>query len=148
MFCPKCNVELDANSRCPHCGYTANMNDDQDVQTMSNREARNYDGITIEEESNYRKETKTTQQSQQSAYNYNKRPNSGYYRSRNSSGVKVRYINLGNLASSNMSWLTKGIIALGGIAVLAFFFFVALPVLLTLVGVGIVAWIIFRFFRR
>jgi hypothetical protein len=38
--------------------------------------------------------------------------------------------------------------AIGGIAIIGFFFFVALPALLTLLGVGVVAWLIFHFFKR
>ncbi len=134
MLCPKCNIELDTNGKCPNCGY------EQDAQVMSNREVNNYSGVTIEEENNVHKETASSQ-----TYNYNRNTNGGFYTSRN--GMNVRYVRLGG-SSRRSSWLTKGLFAIGGLAILGFFFFVALPVLLTLVGVGIVAWIIFKFLRK
>ena len=82
---------------------------------MSNREINNFDGITIEDENNYRKET-TQENQQQYQQSYNNR----YYRSPRSSGIKVRYINLGGKSSS--SWLTRGLMAIGGIAIIGFFF--------------------------
>lgn len=131
MRCPNCNSELDANGNCPNCGAH------QNVQTMTDREARNYSGVTIEEEGNYQKETA-----------YKDESNSSYHQTYQSpGGVKVRYVRLGGRSSSS-GWLTKGLFALGGVAVLGFFFFVALPVLLTVLGAGIVAWLIFKFFRR
>lgn len=135
MRCTKCNHELDEHGICPNCYHI------YDVQTMSNREINNFDGITIEDENNYRKET-TQENQQQYQQSYNNR----YYRSPRSSGIKVRYINLGGKSSS--SWLTRGLMAIGGIAIIGFFFFVALPALLTLLGVGVVAWLIFHFFKR
>lgn len=51
MRCTKCNHELDEHGICPNCYHI------HDVQTMSNREINNFDGITIEDENNYRKET-------------------------------------------------------------------------------------------
>ena len=50
MRCTKCNHELDEHGICPNCYHI------HDVQTMSNREINNFDGITIEDENNYRKE--------------------------------------------------------------------------------------------
>ena len=136
MRCPKCNTELDQNGTCPACGYQQSQN--ENVQAMSGREADSYSGITIEDEGNYKKEStyRETQENKTYRQTYS-RPG----------GVRVHYMRLGG-RSSNSGWLTKGLLALGGAAVLAFFFFIALPVLLTLLGAGIVAWIIFRFFRR
>ena len=151
MLCPKCNNEINNNRKCPYCGYDINMENDRDkVQTMSGREARNFDGITIEEENNFAQEN--THSYRQSSYqnqqrNYQQR--GSYYTNRNHSGVKVRYINLGGLGkSSSSNWLMRGLFALGGLAILGFIFFVALPALLTIVGVGIIAWIIFKIFKR
>ena len=44
MRCTKCNHELDEHGICPNCYHI------HDVQTMSNREINNFDGITIEDE--------------------------------------------------------------------------------------------------
>lgn len=132
MRCTKCNHELDEYGICPNC-YNI-----QDVQTMSNREANHYDGVTIEDENNIHKE-QYQQNSHQQSYHQRR-----YYHSPRN-GFKVRYINLGG---NSTNWLTRGLIAIGGIAILGFFFFVALPVLLTVLGAGIVAWLIFRFFKR
>lgn len=139
MRCPKCNHELDEHGICPNCYHI------EDIHTMSKRETNTFDGITIEDTNNYRKEASAQEQSTQSEYSYQNTNNTRYYRAPRSNGIKVRYINLGGKSSS---WLTRAFIALGGLAVVAFFFFVALPVLLTLLGAGLVAWIIFRFFRR
>lgn len=139
MRCPKCNYELDEHGICPNCYHI------EDIQTMSKRETNTFDGITIEDTNNYRKESSAQEQSSQSEYSYQNNNNTRYYRTPRSNGIKVRYVNLSGKSSS---WLTRAFIALGGLAVVAFFFFVALPVLLTLVGAGLVAWIIFRFFRR
>lgn len=132
MRCPKCNHELDNNGNCPYCQSM------QNVQTMSSSEANNYSGVTIEDENNFRKENSYQNRQNQTNTNYRQayRPNS----------MKVRYIRLGG--NSTSSWLTKGLIAIGGLAILGFFFFVALPVILTVLGAGIVAWLIFRFFKR
>mgnify|MGYP000099111625 CR=1 FL=1 len=46
MRCTKCNHELDEHGICPNCYHI------HDVQTMSNREINNFDGITIEDENN------------------------------------------------------------------------------------------------
>ena len=133
MRCTKCNHELDEHGICPNCYHI------HDVQTMSNREINNFDGITIEAKIIIAKNNSENQQQYQQSYN------NRYYRSPRSSGIKVRYINLGGKSSS--SWLTRGLMAIGGIAIIGFFFFVALPALLTLLGVGVVAWLIFHFFN-
>lgn len=130
MRCARCNHELDSNGNCPYCQNI------QDVQTMTSSEARNYSGVTIEDENNFRKENSYQYRQNQSRYQQGYRPG----------GMKVRYVRLGG--SSSVSWLTKALIAVGGIAVLGFFFFVALPVILTVLGAGVVAWLIFRFFKR
>lgn len=130
MRCTRCNHELDNNGNCPYC---QNM---QNVQTMTSSEASNYSGVTIEDENNFRKENSYQYRQNQTNYHQGYRPR----------GMKVRYIRLGGNSSS--SWLTKALIGIGGIAILGFFFFVALPVILTVLGAGIVAWLIFRFFKR
>ena len=129
MRCTRCNHELDKDGNCPYC---QNM---QNVQIMTSSEANNYSGVTIEDENNFRKENSYQYRQNQTNYHQN-------YRTR---GMKVRYIHLGGNSSS---WLTKALIGIGGIAILGFFFFVALPVILTVLGAGIVAWLIFRFFKR
>ena len=138
MLCPKCNHELDKDGICPNCYHV------EVVHTMSNREANNYNGITIEEENNQQKEYY-----QEPSYNYKNYQQRGPYGRHNGNchgnGIRFRYINLNNNSSS---WLTRSLIAVGGFAILGFFFFVALPVLLTILGAGIVAWFIFRFFKR
>ncbi len=154
MLCPKCNNPLDINGNCSHCGYQnkenpENLYNAENVQTMNNSDTHNYDGVTIEEENNFRKESfNNTQNSQYNNGSYYRQSHTRFYKTysnRRNSGPKIHFF---NLTPSKTSWLTKGLIALGGAAVLAFFFFIALPVLLTLVGVGIVAWIIFNFFKR
>lgn len=130
MRCPKCNHELDNNGNCPYCQSM------QNVQTMSSSEADNYSGVTIEDENNFRKENSYQYRQNQTNYRQSYRPGK----------MKVRYIRLGG--NSGSGWLTKALIAVGGIAVLGFFFFVALPVILTVLGAGIVAWLIFQFFKR
>lgn len=117
-------------------------NEKNTVETMSQNETHGFSGVTIEEETNSTKETSNTQNSsQRNPYQSYQNP----YRTHNYGKSRVRYVRLGG---SNSNWLMKAIIGVGGLAILGFFFFVALPVLLTLVGAGIVAWLIFRFFRR
>ena len=111
------------------------------VETMSQNETHGFSGVTIEEENNSTKEQDTNRtNSQRNPYANYQNP----YRARTNSS-RVRYV---RISGSSSNWLTKALIGVGALAVLGFFFFVALPVLLTLVGAGIVAWLIFRFFRR
>lgn len=112
------------------------------VETMTQNETHDFSGVTIEEENNSAKETNTTNNtSERNPYTHYQ---NAYRRGANS--TRVRYVKIGS--SSNSNWLMKAVVGVGALAVLGFFFFVALPVLLTLVGAGIVAWLIFRFFKR
>ena len=92
------------------------------VRVMSEDEARDYQGVTIEE-----------------------RKDSGYGRADDLRGSGIRIHTFSTAGS--MSWLTKAALVVGGAAVVAFLIFVAVPVLFVAAGIGVAAWLLLRFIR-
>lgn len=102
------------------------------VRVMSEDEARDYQGVTIEE---------CKEDGEQRV----EEPQDRYGRADDLRGSGIRIHTFGTTGS--MSWLTKAALAVGGAAVVAFLVFVALPVLLAAAGIGVAAWLLLRFFR-
>ncbi len=96
------------------------------VRVMSRQERNDYDGVTIEEGSN-------------SDYEQSK-ADFGYR------GVRIHTLNWQDLLVSRGNWWQRALMIAGVAAVLAFLFFVALPVILVLVGVGVAVWLVLRLF--
>ena len=102
------------------------------VRVMSQNEAENYQGVTIEENPDNPKDERVdeTPYEQQSPFG---------------SGSRIHIHTFP--PQHGMSWLTKAALVVGGAVVLGFFFFVALPFLLIAVGVSVAAWLLFQWLR-
>jgi len=123
MKCYQCGHEMDENGQCGNCGAASQ------VRVMSREEKASYDGITIEED---------TGRSSEDGPRFYKR--SVF----DDAGVRIHSFHLGQ---GNRNWVN---LVLGGIiiaAVLAFLFFVALPVVLVLVAVAVVVYVVLSFFQ-
>ena len=101
------------------------------VRVMSQDEAENYRGVTIDENPDNPKD---------------ERVNENYRQNPFGSGSRI-HIHTFPSQSHGMSWLTKAALAVSGAALVGFFFFVALPFLLIAVGVGVAAWLLFQWLR-
>lgn len=100
--------------------------DEGRVRVMSRQERNDYDGVTIEEGG-------STEDS---------RARSDYGRQ----GVRIHVMNWQELLSGRGSWLQRGLMIAGIVAVLGFLFFVALPVIIVMLGVGVAIWLVMRLF--
>lgn len=96
------------------------------VRVMSRQERNDYDGVTIEEGSNSDDEQSKT--------------DFGYR------GVRIHTLNWQDLLSRRGNWWQRALMIAGVAAVLGFLFFVALPVILVLVGVGVAVWLVLHLF--
>lgn len=105
------------------------------VRVMSEDEARDYQGVTIEE----REERKD------SGEQHVEEPHDRYGRADDLRGSGIRIHTFSTAGS--MSWLTKAALVVGGAAVVAFLIFVAVPVLFVAAGIGVAAWLLLRFIR-
>lgn len=101
------------------------------VRVMSEDEARDYQGVTIEE----RKD---------SGEQHVEEPHDRYGRDDDLRGsIRIHTFS----TAGSMSWLTKAALVVGGAAVVAFLIFVAVPVLFVAAGIGVTAWLLLRFIR-
>ena len=100
------------------------------VRVMSEDEARDYQGVTIEEHKD----------------GSGQRVEDAQDRYGSADGLHGSGIRTFGTANS-MNWLTKAALVVGGAAVVAFLVFVALPVLLAAAGIGVASWLLLRFFR-
>lgn len=100
------------------------------VRVMSEDEARDYQGVTIEE----RKD---------SGEQHVEEPHDRYGRDDDLRGIRIHTFS----TAGSMSWLTKAALVVGGAAVVAFLIFVAVPVLFVAAGIGVAAWLLLRFIR-
>lgn len=96
------------------------------VRVMSRQERNDYDGVTIEEGG--------------SSDDGQSKTGFGYQ------GVRIHTLNWQDLLASRGNWWQRALMIAGVAAVLAFLFFVALPVILVLVGVGVAVWLVLRLF--
>ena len=102
------------------------------VRVMSEDEARDYQGVTIEE----RKD---------SGEQHVEEPHDRYGLADDLLGSGIRIHTFSTAGS--MSWLAKAALVVGGAAVVAFLIFVAVPVLFVAAGIGVAAWLLLRFIR-
>ena len=93
------------------------------VRVMSNSERNDYDGVTIDEN------TGAEEAPKQDPYQR----------------ITFHTLSWKDLLFSNSTWLTRIAIVLVLLAVAGIFVFAVMPVLLVLVGVGIVAWLLMNF---
>lgn len=101
------------------------------VRVMSQDEADNYRGVTIEENPD------GSQEKREQGPSYRQSPFG--------QGSRIHIHTFPQ--QHGMSWLTKAALVVGGAVVVGFFFFVALPFLLIAVGVGVAAWLLFQWLR-
>lgn len=100
--------------------------EDSKVRVMSDADHYNYTGETID--SGDFSQTRSSQ----SGYRPTGR-NSGM---RSSGWRRLWDVFIG----SNGNWVMRLALIIGGIAIVSFLFFVALPIMVTLIGIGLVAW--------
>lgn len=103
------------------------------VRVMSEDEARDYRGVTIEEHPD---EDGQRVRDAKNPYGRAEDPLRG-------SGIHIHTFS----TAGSMSWLTKAALVVGGAAVVAFLIFVAVPVLFVAAGIGVAAWLLLRLFR-
>ena len=133
MKCRRCGKELGSASRCNFCGYQ--NADDSGVREMSAVERNNYDGLTIEVRSNEDHHHYHQYQRAHSGFQHSARINS------NPTGFWTQ--TFGNHI------LTRIIVALVLVLLIAFTLFVALPIALTVIGCLVVYYFVRRMvFRR
>ncbi|MCR5176331.1 MAG: hypothetical protein K6C05_05715 [Anaerovibrio sp.] len=128
MICSQCGQELNADGICPNC-HTGN------VREMQKGESHAYDGVTIDSNS-------TDQQSDNRGsrfYGYGSRGSSGW-NGRRGSGPRIIRI------SSGSGFLTKILIAAAVAVLIAGFVFVALPLAVIAIVVGILVYSLYSFF--
>ena len=101
--------------------------DEGKVRVMSRSERDDYAGATIEEGSGAEERGR-----QEQRYGYN-----NYGRV-----FTVRRLGWRDLLFGQGNWLNRLLVAVGVIAVLGFLLFVALPVVLVLVGVAVAVWLV------
>lgn len=122
MRCSVCNRELDESTgKCAFCAGRT----DENVRVMSPEEKSQYQGVTIDTTENDRGERRQ------------------YGGARQNTGFYVKQIRLGR-----SNWLTKLAIMVALAAIAAFVLFIALPVVLICVSVGVVIWIVLSFLQR
>lgn len=112
---------------------------DPKVHVMSQDERNDYDGMTIDETTGQPGDMPQEQSAPKFRYQGSGSRTQG-------SGFSIHTLGWRDLLFGNVSWTTRLAIVLGIVAVAAFLLFVALPILLTIVGVGAVVWLLMRFF--
>lgn len=124
MHCSKCNQELDETGKCSYC----EAQEAETVRVLTPEERAGYQGVTIDTAND-------NDQAGEQRTHYN-----------NNSYQHIYVKNISTISSS--SWLSKILIILVVAAIASFLLFVALPVALIGIGVGIVVWLVLSFFRR
>lgn len=111
-----------------HENQTGSSAEEPRVRVMSEDEARDYQGVTIEEHKDGSGQRVEDAQDRYGSAD---------------GGIRIHTFGTAN----SMNWLTKAALVVGGAAVVAFLVFVALPVLLAAAGIGVASWLLLRFFR-
>lgn len=104
--------------------------DESKVRVMSQRERNDYEGITIEE-GGYTQEADSRQ----------KRYGRDF-----GQGFSIHTFGWKDLLFGQKNMLQRALMAAGIAAVLAFLFFVALPVIIVMLGVGVAVWLVLQLF--
>ncbi|MCR5560041.1 MAG: hypothetical protein K6F62_06815 [Schwartzia sp.] len=121
MRCERCGSELNEEGRCPVCADS----EENKVRVLSQDEKMNYDGVTIEEAGSYDENSGPQQD----------------VRFERTSGPRIHYMSFGD----NGSLMRKIWLFLIIAGILAFIFFIALPVALVALVVGAAVWLFFSF---
>ena len=126
MRCVKCDQEIDEKTgRCNQCGETMSEN----IRVLTPEEKSHYNGVTIDTNDNHEDSR---------GENINRQ----YYQERPNQRVYVKNVNL-----NQSNWLAKVAIFLIIAAIAAFMVFIALPIVLIGIGVGLVVWLVLSFFK-
>lgn len=126
MRCVKCDQEIDEKTgRCNQCGEMMSEN----IRVLTPEEKSHYNGVTIDTSDN-REDSRGENINQQ------------YYQERPNQRVYVKNVNL-----NQSNWLAKVAIFLIIAAIAAFMVFIALPIVVIGIGVGIVVWLVLSFFK-
>lgn len=121
MRCEKCNREIDeVIGKCSFCDETITEN----IRVLTPEEKSHYQGVTID--------TNNETNEERSRYDHAK-PNQKIY---------VRKIDF-----NGSNWITRIAIFVLLAAIAAFLLFVAVPVALIGIGVGVVVWLVLIFFK-
>ncbi|MDF2566076.1 MAG: hypothetical protein K0Q53_2480 [Massilibacillus sp.] len=126
MRCVKCNQEIDEKTgKCNHCGENMSEN----IRVLTPEEKSHYNGVTIDTNAN-REDIREENINQQ------------YYQEKPNQRVYVKNVNL-----NHSNWLAKVAIFLIIASIAAFMVFIALPIVLIGIGVGIVVWLVLSVFK-
>ena len=126
MRCVKCDQEIDEKiGKCNQCGEMMSEN----IRVLTPEEKSHYNGVTIDTGDN-REDIRGENINQQ------------YYQERPNQRVYVKNVNL-----NQSNWLAKIAIFLIIATIAAFMVFIALPIVLIGIGVGIVVWLVLSFFK-
>lgn len=128
---------------------------DSNISTMSNTERTNFHGNTIEDPSNstskdyYQNGDPQFFQDCAQAEERNRYYQTGSYgggKKRSGPSIRVMRVNMG--LGRKSSWWTRLLWTLGASAVVALFFFLALPIFVAGVGIMLVFWFISQFLKK
>lgn len=111
------------------------MADESHIRVMSQNERNDYDGVTIEEQTGEPEDRPTNQKS------YNQQSGSNF----SHKGFSIQHFGLKDILWNKQSWLMRLAIIAGVITVLSFMVFVALPIIITVVGVLAIIWLVMHF---
>jgi hypothetical protein len=126
MRCVKCDQEIDEKTgRCNRCGEMMSEN----IRVLTPEEKSHYNGVTIDTSDNHEDSR-------------GENVNQEYYQERPNPRVYVKNVNL-----NQSNWLAKVAILLIIAAIAAFMVFIALPIVLIGIGIGIVVWLVLSFFK-
>ena len=125
MKCTKCGQELDVSGRCPYCSP-----EPPEVRVMSKEEKNLYNGITIDEN------IENTAQH---------RENRTYTKRQDKSNIFFKNIRFNTFGSN---WMSRAAVFLLIAAGLGFVVFIALPIALIGVAIGVIVWFLLSFLRH
>ena len=115
--------------------------DDQKVRVMSKDERNDYDGMTIDGTTGQPGDTPREQETPQFQYH---RTNE---RVRHS-GFSIHTLGWKDLLFGNVSWMTRIALGLGFLAIMGFVVVIIVPTLLTVVGIGLLIWLVLQLFTH
>jgi hypothetical protein len=113
--------------------------DDQKVRVLSKDERNAYDGMTIDETTGQPGDTPREQEAPQFQY---RRTNE---RVRHS-GFSIHTLGWKDLLFGNTSWMTRIALLVGFLAIMGVVLLFVVPTVLTIVGIGLVVWLVMQFF--
>ena len=125
MKCARCGNELGPDGVCAYCQAESRL----PVRVLSARENSSYQGVTIEEdasgeETGYR----TWSNDEFDVLDFDAMPGGGIH-----------------VQPMKLTWKTKLMLAAAVVSILAFTFFVALPLFGLIVGASLIIWLVRRF---